>query len=128
METLILPWMLSCSLRRWCLTSLALAFLVVRDVRVKGSHVLPNCRLVLHTKIKYTLGHILVFIFDSFFQSAFPDIFRSLERGIDRRSYIRGGCVIFEKKNPKFQLPRTSATENSRFRMYTLALLSLLMD
>ncbi len=61
------PWMLPCSLGRSCLASLALAFLVVRDVRVKGSSVSPGCRLVSRAKIKYSLGHILVFIFDSFF-------------------------------------------------------------
>ncbi len=65
METLTSPRMLSCGLGRSCLASLALAFLAV-NVRVKGSRDSPGCR-VSRAKIKYTLGHILVFIFDSFF-------------------------------------------------------------
>ncbi len=35
METLASPWIFSCSLGCLCLTSLALALLVVRDVQVK---------------------------------------------------------------------------------------------
>ncbi len=58
--------MLLCNLECSCLASLALAYLVVHDVWVKGSCVSPGCRLVARTKIKYTLGHILVFIFNSF--------------------------------------------------------------
>ncbi len=46
------PRMLPYSLKRSCLASLALTFLVVRDVRVKGSHVSPGCRLVSRTKSK----------------------------------------------------------------------------
>ncbi len=66
METLASPWMLSYNLGCSCLASLALAFLVVCDVRVKGSRVPPGCCFVSHTKIKYTLGHVLVFILFSF--------------------------------------------------------------
>ncbi len=46
------PW------TRSCLASLALAFLTVCDVRVKGSHVSPGYRLVSHVKIIHTLGYI----------------------------------------------------------------------
>ncbi len=67
METLALSQMLSCSLRCSSLASLALTFLTVCDVLVKGSRVSPACHLVSHTKIKYTLGHIFTFIFGSFF-------------------------------------------------------------
>ncbi len=46
METLALSGMFLCSFGRSCLASLALASLVVREVRVKGSRVSPGCRLV----------------------------------------------------------------------------------
>ncbi len=46
------------------LASLALTFSTLRDVRVKGSRVLRGCRLVLSAKFKYTLEHIIVFIFN----------------------------------------------------------------
>ncbi len=47
-----LPRMFWCSLGRSCLTLLALAFLGIHDVRVKGSHVSPVCRLVSCATIK----------------------------------------------------------------------------
>ncbi len=46
------PRMLSCSLGRLYFVSLPLAFLVVCDVRVKGSRVSPGCRLMSCAKIE----------------------------------------------------------------------------
>ncbi len=46
------PRMLSFILGCLCLASLALAFLAVCDVQVKGSRVSPGCRLMSHSKIK----------------------------------------------------------------------------
>ncbi len=54
METLASPRMLLCSLRRLCLASLALAFLAVRDVRVKVSHVSPGQNQI-HSQIHICL-------------------------------------------------------------------------
>ncbi len=62
-------WWNSCSLQRSYLALLAIAFLAVHDVRVKGCRASLGCRLVSQAKFKYNLRHILVFVFVSFFFS-----------------------------------------------------------
>ncbi len=133
METLASFGMLSCSLGCSCLASLDLAFLEVRDIQVKGSHVLPGCRLVSHAKMRYTLRHILVFIFDSFFNPHFR-IFSGVREEASAGFNAFGEVCNFRKKSLKFRLPPTSPTENfthapySCSCMYALALLSLFVD
>ncbi len=87
-------------------------FLVVRDVRVKGSLVSPGYRFVSCAKIKYTFGHILIFIHNSFFQSGILGYFQEFGKRHPQVLIHSRRCVIFEKKNPKFRLSHTSAIEN----------------
>ncbi len=122
MEILASPWMLSCSLGCSCLASLALSFLVVCDVWVKGSRVSPSCRLVSCAKIKYTLGHILlVFILNSFFfnqhSRIFSGVWKETFAGVNT---FREVCNLQKKK---FKISITPYTGYWKF--YTWALFSL---
>ncbi len=83
-ETLALPWMLSYSLGRLCLTLLALAFLAVRDVRVKGSCVSPNC-------------HIWFLIV--FFQSAFPGGLRAHGHSVQSHTRTASSRVTLARES-----------------------------
>ncbi len=134
-----LPQMLLCSLGRSCLALLSLTFLAIHDIWVKGSCVSLGCRLVLHAKSKYTLGPKLVFMSRVFFSIRIPGYFQAFGKKHPQALMHSGRCVIFEKKNPKFRLPRwvTTTEEDlpspthapySRARMYSLASLSLHVD
>ncbi len=84
--------MLSCSLWRSCFASFALAFLVIRDVRV-------NCCLVSHAKIKYTLGHLLSSLFSIvFFSIRIPRYFQEFGKRHPQALIHSGRRVIFKKK------------------------------
>ncbi len=52
MGTLASPWILLCKLGARVSPHYGLAYLAVRDARVKGSRVSPGCRLVSRAKIK----------------------------------------------------------------------------
>ncbi len=95
--------MLSSSFGCLRLASFALTFLRVHDVQVKGSCVSPGCRLVSHSKIKYTLGHILVFIFYSFF-NPIPGYFQEFGKRHPQTLIHSGRCAIFEKQKSKISI------------------------
>ncbi len=123
METLVSPRMLLCSLKRLCLASLALAFLTVRDVRVKGSRVSPGCRLVSRAKIKCTLGHVPAFIFDRFFSVRLSRYFQEFGKRHPQALIHSERCIIFEKKKiQNFDYPVQQSLKITN----TLALFSLL--
>ncbi len=96
---------LSCNLWCSCLALLDLAFLVVHDAQVKESRASPSCRLVSRAKIRYTLGHTLVFIFDRFFSIRIPGYFQEFGKRYAQVSIHSGRCVIF-KKTPIHQNTR----------------------
>ncbi len=96
-ETLASPQMLSCSLERQCLTQLALAFLVVRDVQVKGSHVLPRvtCQNQIHSRT-----HTRLYFRQFFFQSPswiFSRFWKEESAGVNTFEEVRN----FRKKKSK---------------------------
>ncbi len=99
-------WKHSTCLGHSCLASLAIAFLAVRDVRVKRSCVSPGFRLVSRAKIKYTLRHILVLIFDSFFFNPHSQIFsvvwKEASMGINTFGEVRN---FWKKKIKNFDYP-----------------------
>ncbi len=79
-----------------------------------------SCLAWLSPRIKYTLGHILVFIFNSFFSIRIPGYFQ--EFGKRHLQVLIHSMRNFRKKNPKFRIPRTLATENHKPTCLILAL------
>ncbi len=73
------------------------------------------------SKIKYTPRHILVFIFDSFFNphsQIFSGVWKEASTSVNTFREVSN----FWKKNPKYRLPRPSATENQQRSRLILAL------
>ncbi len=94
--------MLSCSIGRSCLTSLALAFLTVCDVRVKGSRLaVTSC----HTPKSNTLPDTYASLFSIvFFSIRIPRYFQEFGKRHPQALIQSGRCVIFKKKKSKISI------------------------
>ncbi len=100
------PWMLSCSLKRSCLALLAVAFLAVCDVWVKGVRASNPAVASCHTSKSNTLSDTYSSLFSLFlFSNRIPKYFQKFGKRHPQALIDSERCVIFETKIQNFDYP-----------------------